>query len=245
MSIIEDFLPITRCGHVVRASAQRIAAVLAESLSAGKSRGEVRKIAAKTLSGAFDSFTTVTSNTTVGGYLVLSTTKPGWTSVIVDEEQAPLEWRLGVGLSRELGVTAIYYLFQPHTFRKEKGKEKGEYGAYQLVMADKGELVRSVGVRYEAGWRFEAEGKVQKFERRSAYRATRTRERFGPTLLKEYLAAMELRPFEDGFFLPNGRVQGYRVYAPWYDKSKKISLNSLRLRNGPFRGFMDDSSENG
>lgn len=245
MSIVEDFLPVTRCGHVVGASAQRIATVLAESLSAGKSRGEVRKIDAKTLSGAFNTFTTVASNTTVGGYLVLSTAKPGWSSIIVDEEQAPLEWRLGVGLSRELRAAAIYYLLQPHTFRKEKGKEKGEYGAYQLVLADKGRLIRSVGVRYDAGWRFEAEGKIQKFERPSVYRATRTRERFGPSLLKEYLAAMGMLPFEDKFFLPGGRAHGYRVYAPWYDRSKKISLSTLRLRNGPFPGFMDESSANG
>jgi hypothetical protein len=242
MSIIQEFQPVTRCGHIVRGDPERIAVSLAGNLVEHGNKGRVEKISKTRLEEAFKTFLTIATDTIVGGYLVLSTAKSGWTAVLVDTEEPWMRWSMCIRLSNAMKTSAIYYLFQPHTNRKEKGKEKGEFGAYQLVIAERGKLVRSVGVRYEAGWHFESEGKIQTFERRSAYRAPRARDRFGPSLLREYLAAMGLFPFEDEFFLKDGQVRGYRVYAPWYSKSKRISLRTLCSRSGPFAGFVDDAS---
>ena len=242
MSIVRDFLPMTSCGHVVRSEAGKVARALAKNVQATRAIG---RIDARTLRAALASLSTVAcgeSGAAVGGYVVLTTAAAGWTSVIVDSAEPGRHWQDNLRLSDALSTRVVYYSFQPHTYRKRAGRELGRYGAYHLTIADRGELVRSVGIYHDdiwtqaarRRWRFYAEGKLQTFERAAVYRARRAEDRFGPALLVEYLAALGLSPFDDTFYSASGSVRGYRVYSAWYPTAKRIGLKSLRAKNGPF-----------
>jgi hypothetical protein len=64
---------------------------------------------------------------------------------------------------------------------------------------------RAVSVASEDGrWSFHASGQPFPFEELAAYSVRRKRDRFTPSMLRQYLAHFDLFPFEDDFFSPPG-----------------------------------------
>ncbi len=91
--------------------------------------------------------------------------------------------------------------------------------------------VRSVSVvRYEARWRFDANGEVQEFEDPEAYKRRRISERFTTSMLVEYAAALGLKPFDDDFY-PGPSVL-VRDPAPSRPGLLVLSLREAQEREG-------------
>jgi hypothetical protein len=64
---------------------------------------------------------------------------------------------------------------------------------------------RAICVASEDGrWSFHASGDPFAFEDLEAYSVRRKRDRFTPTMLRQYLAHFDLFPFDDDFFSPSG-----------------------------------------
>ena len=76
--------------------------------------------------------------------------------------------------------------------------------------------LRHVYAMNDGYWAFEAAGEVQPFERveRSAERSIR--DRFTPEVLRSYLAALEIRAFDEDFYMPDREALLVEVDVPLY-----------------------------
>lgn len=59
---------------------------------------------------------------------------------------------------------------------------------------------------FVVNWFFKEEGTVQPFEKPEHYSAKKKKDRFTPELLNEYLLAMDIRAFDDDFYMPDGKA---------------------------------------
>lgn len=59
---------------------------------------------------------------------------------------------------------------------------------------------------FVVNWFFKEEGTVQPFEKPEHYTAKKKKDRFTPELLNEYLRAMDIRAFDDDFYMPDGKA---------------------------------------
>ncbi len=110
-------------------------------------------------------------------------------------------------MARTLGCRGLRVAAVPHTLRKDG---KGRYGIVALEVygprqTDWLNYIRTIYAMNDGGrWDFGQSGEPFPFERREQYQARRVRERFTFDMLREYLRHMDLSPFEEGFYLPEG-----------------------------------------
>lgn len=65
---------------------------------------------------------------------------------------------------------------------------------------------RAVDATNDGHWVFGAHGAPQPFERPERYAERRIRDRFTPQMLGAYLAALGIRAFDEGFYMPDGEA---------------------------------------
>jgi hypothetical protein len=136
--------------------------------------------------------------------LVVATSNPEWTAVFDCGVQGGDPTTTVGFLARTLGVQGVAVVSIPDV-PADAGKPE-RYGARQFEMF--GPIataflnyVRTVSlVRDGSRWRFDANGTVQDFEQIEAYKRRKVAERFTPSMLVEYAAALGLEPFNESFF---------------------------------------------
>jgi hypothetical protein len=122
-------------------------------------------------------------------------------------------------LTRTLRVQGVVVRSVPHTHGTTL-ETPGRHGGVQFELF--GPLatgflnyVRTVSVIHDGSrWRFDANGTVQDFEDTERYTARRIRDRFTSEQLVRYCAALDLRPFDEDFYRPDGVLVESPVTPP-------------------------------
>lgn len=110
-------------------------------------------------------------------------------------------------MARALGCRSLRVVAVPNTIRKDKGR----YGAVMLEVYGPHRThwlneVRALYASNDGGrWVFGQSGEPFAFEKQERYQAKRVKDRFTFDMLKEYLHHLGLSPFEEDFYLPEGR----------------------------------------
>jgi hypothetical protein len=148
----------------------------------------------------------------------------GWKGTDVPSIVSPL------AASKRMNCPTVSVMAVPRTIRGEK-KEFGAWGSMSLTLftPDATELrrvKRSVGlVNDYNGWKFHTVGEPLPFERVDMYTVKGVKARFPEALFHEYLAALNLFPFDAEFYMPadkgpailidsthpNGKVKTYSL----------------------------------
>jgi hypothetical protein len=137
-------------------------------------------------------------------YLVLPTTAAGWTAVLTNNSAFENQDFMA-GLNRITGGRVVYHFSRDHTLKKVRGNlYVGHAGGHALYVYDSGkpfEPDRALScVKENGGWKFDQYGEPFPFEDVSRYQLLTKRDRFDGQLLREYLKAMGLFPFDPSFF---------------------------------------------
>lgn len=141
-------------------------------------------------------------------------------------------------LARRLGVEGVVVVSIPDV--PEGAGRPARSGARQLQMfaptaTDFLNYVRTISViRDGSRWRFDANGAVQDFEDVEAYRRRRVADRFTPTMLADYAAALGLKPFDPDFF--TGPCVLVRNPATPSEGALVLSLRDLQTTAGIVHG---------
>ena len=136
--------------------------------------------------------------------LVVSTRNPEWTAVFDCGIQGGDPVSTVGHLARSLKLYGVVVASIPDV--PAAAGQPPRYGARQLEMfgplaTDFINYVRTISVVRDGDrWRFDANGTVQDFEDLDAYSRRKVADRFTPTMLAEYAAALGLSPFDDDFF---------------------------------------------
>jgi hypothetical protein len=136
---------------------------------------------------------------------------------------------------RSVWVVAI-----PHTHQLTGMPWRGRPGA--LVMEVYGHeqmewlnLIRKIRLVNNAGkWEFELGGKALPFEETGRYQANRVQDRFDFDMLKRYLKAFSLSPFDEDFYLPpyNRSAILVEISTRHPERNKDVTLEEARRLNG-------------
>jgi hypothetical protein len=134
---------------------------------------------------------------------------------------------------------SVWVVAEPHTLRREGTTLHGRQGA--LLMEVYGHekmewlnLIRKIRLENNMGkWQFDTSGEPFPFEETERYQATRRIDRFDFDMLKRYLKALGLSPFEEDFYLPSYDRRGVLVEISTKnpDRNKDILLEEARRLN--------------
>lgn len=125
----------------------------------------------------------------------------------------------------------------PDTIRTQDGISRGRYGSVKLSIygPQKTEWlnpIRSIHVLHDGDrWVFDNLGTPFSFEDNERYKARRIRDRFTLDMLRDYLGRLGLFPFEEDFYLPEGKNMATLMEnlhkSP---KQKEYTLEEARAR---------------
>lgn len=136
--------------------------------------------------------------------LVVATGNPEWTAIFDCGVQGGDPSTTVGFLARTLraqGVTVVSIPDVPADVGQPERYGARQFEMFGPVATDFLNYVRTVSlVRDGSRWRFDANGTVQDFEHIEAYRRRKVAERFTPSMLVEYAAALGLDPFNEAFF---------------------------------------------
>ncbi len=139
-------------------------------------------------------------------------------------------------LARRIKCRSIFMVAAPHTLSKTGIPRRGRQGAviFELYGPDDTDWlnhIRSIRAFNDAGkWEFHERGAMLPFENPEAYGARYIRDRFTFEMLRDYLKALGLSPFEEDFYLPPddnvARLIELRGKLP--PKMKEFTLEQVR-----------------
>jgi hypothetical protein len=138
-------------------------------------------------------------------------------------------------LAQRLGCRGLRALAVPDTIAKRdlRGRERARYGGTILEIygaAQTGFLnsIRSISVVNDGGkWSFDVAGTVQPFEDTQAYRTRRIQDRFSPERLRDYLAALGVRAFDEDFYLSQTGAILVENVGPAPASLREVGLSEL------------------
>lgn len=134
-------------------------------------------------------------------YLLLPTANPEWTAVYDNDRMGSEPHSLTAALHRQFGFETIEIVSIPHTITPDR--MRGKYGRVAFVYHHAtGE--RWVRAMNDGRWRFGTVGDPLPFEDLQAYQRPRHQDRFTHRMLVDYLAALDLHPFDVDFYAPSG-----------------------------------------
>ena len=133
-------------------------------------------------------------------YLLAETTSPEWLVLVDNHARARVDRALTAYLTKVLRTRAIGWNCREHTLRQRDGELIGHPGGSNFYTQEDGSLVRSIDCVYEGTWRFAQFGTPYDFEHVSRYKSPKKRGRLTCEMVKEYLAAFAVSPWEEGFY---------------------------------------------
>ncbi len=143
-------------------------------------------------------------------------------------------------LPRLLHSHSVWIVARPHTLQSTGTPRRGRQGA--LIMEVYGHeerewlnLIRRVRLENNAGkWEFQQSGEPFSFEETERYQTKRLQDRFDFDILKRYLKALGLSPFEENFYLPSQNRDAVLVGTITRDptRNKDVTLEEAQRLNG-------------
>ena len=149
---------------------------------------------------------------------------------------SPIAYMARTFKCRGLRVVAI-----PDSLGSGRDKEaKGRFGAVILELygpewTSLRNTLRYVSLVNDGGrWAFDVGGTPLPFEQTERYQARRVRERFTFEMLRDYLAHLGLRPFDEDFYLPHDGGPGWLVerQAPPAPGASEHTLEEIQRKLG-------------
>ncbi|MFJ4286914.1 hypothetical protein ACIPY0_14845 [Paenarthrobacter nicotinovorans] len=137
----------------------------------------------------------------------METANSSWTAVFDNSAQgADPTAALSHYFAKTIGIKAVSVKEIPHTLdKKSYTQHRGRYGARELIVWGPGEAVRGIGLVNEDKWVFWTGGEPLEFEDVASYTAHRKTDRFTHDMLVAYCRKLGLNPFEEDFYVPNGK----------------------------------------
>lgn len=171
-------------------------------------------------------------------YLLIPTIA-GWTAYLDNNYRGTDPAAISY-LPELLNSRSVWVVARPHSLRYTGSTWRGREGA--LVMEVYGHeerewlnLIRKIRLENDAGkWQFEQSGEPFSFEEKERYQAEQVRDRFDFDLLKRYLKALGLSPFEEEFYLPSFDRSAVlvEITTKYSKQNKDITLEEARRMNG-------------
>lgn len=173
-----------------------------------------------------------------------------WTAIFDNGWRGPDVSSMVSVLAGSLRRRGLRVVAVPNMIRERVVPQRGRYGAVMLeiygpdievtfalppsprageMIAVGGKLTRSVSAMNNGGrWWFHVEGEPLPFEQLHRYRAARVRDRFTPSMLRDYLAALGILAFDADFYAPTAtavliELQGAERYT-----SRQYTLEEAR-----------------
>ena len=142
-------------------------------------------------------------------------------------------------LPKLLQSRSIWIVAEPHTLRREGNTIRGRQGALLIEVYGHEQrewlnLIRKIRLENNKGkWEFEVDGEPFPFEETERYEAKRKTDRFDFDMLKRYLIALGLSPFEEDYYLPPYNKNAVLVEISKKNpmRNKDIGLEEARLLN--------------
>jgi hypothetical protein len=141
-------------------------------------------------------------------------------------------------LAQRLKCRSFYLVVKPLITYFQSGRK---FQAAALIMDVYGQvmtkeslnLIRRIWLERDYKWEFYTLGDPFPFENLEQYQAKRIPDRFSLALLKEYLKALDMFPFQEDFYLPEGSQQAVLVETKttYADREIKISFEEARRLN--------------
>jgi hypothetical protein len=122
----------------------------------------------------------------------------------------------------------------PHTLREDRPGASGRWGAAMFdVYGPKPNpiqnYIRSVVAMNDGGrWIFEEYGEPFPFEQVERYKERIKRKRLTFEMLRDYSAALGVRPFDEDFYLPDGVATLVEMLGPTYPNMREYTLEEAR-----------------
>jgi hypothetical protein len=160
---------------------------------------------------------------------ILLQTKAKWTSYFNNSNLLDGDRQLIGALSAELRTKTIYVKNQENT--------KDQFGAFVFHYYVNGTPARIVAnTIQDRGWDFEQGGTPFPFENLEQYSASKKANRFDAEKLVRYLRDLDLRPFDDDFYVVDAQHLAYLIKRIDRDERLKSRIQELSLFQARFGG---------
>lgn len=167
-----------------------------------------------------------------GKHLFLETKSPEWTAAVSDSASgSDLSSMLYFEYAKKRGIRSVIVVEIPHSLdRKSYPEHRGRYGARKFRVTGAGDFGSYVELVNDGKWKFDRGGHIFDFEDTTAYEANRTTDRFTHEMLVSYCRNLGLDPFNEDFYVPNGRgiLLDFRHHHP---DNKTFTLAEARASN--------------
>lgn len=165
--------------------------------------------------------------------LFLETSNPDWTAVVSDfAAGADLTNQLYFEYSKKRGIHFVTVHEVPHSLDKKSYPEhRGRHGGRMIMVMGSEEYGSYVSLINDDKWVFDRDGTAfADFEDTAAYKSFKTTDRFTHDMLVSYCQNLGLDPFNEDFYVPNGRgiLLDFRYHHP---DNKTFTLAEARASN--------------
>jgi hypothetical protein len=134
-------------------------------------------------------------------YLLIETKNPSWVLLIHNHAKVRADLGLVAHLTKVLQTRGMGWNCREHTLRKQRdGEVTGHPGGSNFYTYENGDLVRSIDCVYDGTWRFAQHGAPYSFEHVARYMAPKRKDRLTCDMVKEYLNAFDVSPWETEFY---------------------------------------------
>jgi hypothetical protein len=242
MSIVENARPLTSAGHLVSMDVSSLQSEIKSFLSTLCSKDVEIQDPAPVASTLLSAISYIGEG--VDGQfptrLVLIETRSSHTAIWNNAWRSRGWFEMAFPLTNRLRVDDVFYLSEQKTIVKSEGALRGQWGAIQLIRIAAGSIVRSISLVNDGGrWVFTTQGDPAPFEDTPQYGARVKTERFTHAMLSRYLAAMNMFPFDDDYFIVGERhpAVGIEIAVPDSIREAQfppITLDAIRMKYGPF-----------
>ncbi|YCK83033.1 hypothetical protein M1D89_07320 [Arthrobacter sp. D3-18] len=141
-------------------------------------------------------------------WLLLETANPEWTAVMENTTgDAHFDYQLRHHLSEGNGIPTIEVNDEPKNMKRIPDEmARGRWGGRDLKVYDEAGHRRSLSLYHSEPWKFHHSGEPYDFEDVEQYSAPRALDCFPHETLVHICRNLGLDPFEEDFYVPNGRA---------------------------------------
>jgi hypothetical protein len=141
-------------------------------------------------------------------WLLLETANPEWTAVMENTTgDANFYYQLREHFSEGNGIPTVEVKDEPKNMKRIPDEmARGRWGGRKLTVYDKAGYRRSIDLYHSEPWKFSHGGEPYEFEDVEQYSAPRPLDCFPHETLVHICRNLGLDPFEEDFYVPNGRA---------------------------------------
>ncbi|WP_369744463.1 hypothetical protein [Paenarthrobacter sp. AMU7] len=140
-------------------------------------------------------------------WLLLETTNPEWTAVMENTRDTAHLWPLRGHFASVRGIPTVQVEDEPKNIKRMPDEPaRGRWGGRTLTTYEKTGLRRFLSLYNSEPWKFTQNGEPYDFENTEQYLLPRPLDCFPHETLVEICRNLGLSPFEEDFYVPNGRA---------------------------------------